>query len=121
MLPEQDDLARRADEPLPVLTRVLAATRELFHRALELAHGARAHVAVRLRAAGRGRDERDRAGVVQCALEVVEEVRGVLDADTQPDEVLGQPTRRARRGVNRSMTAAGCQWGRILERRSYAR
>lgn len=100
VLAEQNNFARRTDEPLPVcpLTSSLSLPeRELLNCP---ADGVRdANIVVRREGNG--------PSLHQGVAEIVKQVRRVFDADTQADEILRKTTRGASGRVDRGVPSSG--------------
>lgn len=99
VLAEEDDFARGADEPLPVLLgpgriRVRIVQCELLDSAADWVR--KADVVVR--------SERDSTGIDKGMLQVVNQIRRVLDTDAKTDKVLGQTSRCTSSRVNGCMS-----------------
>ena len=93
---EQDDLAGWTDEPFGLLVLVS----ELFSLCLCFRRvGQRcAHELVL------GRVERDSTSVVERVLQVIEQVRRILDTNAKADEVFRKPTLLARLRIDRCVS-----------------
>ena len=100
MLAEEDDLARGADEPLPVLVRPGSVRMRIVQ--CELFDGTtdgvwEADVIVR--------SERDGTCIKEGMLQVVDEIRRILDADAETDEILRETPGSTRSRINRRVSA----------------
>lgn len=114
VLAEQDNFARRADEPLALALVV----RELLDGPADgrvLTVHERTDVMDLVRVGG----GRNGAPLEERALEVVKQVRRVLDTNTQADKVFRQAALGTRRGIDRSMStnSATMKIGRTSRKR----
>ena len=96
VLAEQNNLAGRTDEPLPV--RALTSSLSLVDR--KLLHGAVDRVRDTNEVV---RGERNRAGIHEGVPQVVQKIGRVLDADTEADQIFGKTALSASGRVDRSV------------------
>lgn len=101
VLAKEDDLARGADEPLPVLAgpgrvRVRIVQRELLDGAANRVR--KAYVVIC--------GERDGTSIEEGMLQVVNEIRRIFDTNAKADEILGEATGSTSSRVNRRVSAS---------------
>ena len=93
MFSEQDDLARSADEPLPIVSRPSStgfAKRQLLDSATNGNGNADVVVCRKCNC----------TGIYQGMTEIVQQIRGVLNSNAQADQILGETSSSAGGWVN---------------------
>ncbi len=96
VLSEQDNLARGADEPLPTILRARStsfAERELLHGATNGVWNTDIVV----------RGEGNRSSLCKRMAEIVQQIRGVFDANAEADQILGKSASSPGSGVDRGV------------------